>query len=153
MGEERLHFVLFESWGETVDLKKLSSNGEVVGNWIKLQSIDGFFHLKLLNNLIIPLINNVEPALFPAWNNIIPLTPQSVNVRFMNILNFMAKTTYSQIPNSNLPVLPSWNTQFVILKGYVLHFIMTLEHTYRFYQIWRQHRAQFSFYGRTLNVK
>ncbi len=46
----------------------------------------------------------------------------------MNVRNLLLQVPNPQIPHSNLPILPSTNTNLIIPKGNILHTIMSLQH-------------------------
>ena len=70
----------------------LPTNSKVIGSWVKLDTMNRLLELKLLDYLIISLIYYVESSLFPTRNNVIALTTYSIDVRFMDISNLLAKT-------------------------------------------------------------
>ena len=66
MLEDGRHYLLFEYFVERIYLEVLPSDGEVIGDRIELNAVDGLFKLKLLYNIIGPFIDNVEPAFFAS---------------------------------------------------------------------------------------
>ena len=73
----------------------LPTNGKVIGSWVKLDSVNRLLELKLLDYLIISLIYYVESSLLSTRNDVVSLTAYSIDVRFMDISNLLAKTADS----------------------------------------------------------
>jgi len=73
----------------------LPTNGKVIGSWVKLDSMNRLLELKLFDYFIISLIYYVESSLLSTRNDVVSLTAYSIDVRFMDISNLLAKTADS----------------------------------------------------------
>ena len=135
MLEERLHFPLLNNLRQIIDLKMLPPNCKMVGRRVELDPMNWFLQLKSLHHLVVPLIYDIKSPLLTPRHNVVALAAYRVYIRFMNIPYFMAETTYPQIPHSDLFILTSCYTQFVVFEGHVFHLVVALEHRHWFYHV------------------
>jgi len=102
------------------------SNCQMIRVRIELDAVDWRFLLESFDDLVHSVINDVDSAFLPSWDNVVSFAWKRVDIIFMNVLNFVLKRSDSQVPNTNLFVLTSTETDFIVLEGDVFDSIMSL---------------------------
>jgi hypothetical protein len=80
MLKQGFHLFLLEYLLQRIYFEVFPAHGEVAGCRVELQTMDRLFELESLDNLVGPVVDDVQPSFFSSRQNIVPLTSQSIDV-------------------------------------------------------------------------
>jgi len=126
----------------------------MIGVRIELKAVNGCFFLEPLYDFISSVINDVNSALLSSWDYVISPARESVDVVEMYVFDLVLKHSNSQVPDSDLLVLPTAKTYLIVLERDVLDTVMALEDEQWLYNVTLCNWSKLPFWAwRTFDVK
>lgn len=116
--------------------------------------MDWRFLLEFLDYFVHSVVYYVYSALLATWDDVVRFAWEGVDVVCVDLLDFVLKGTYSEVPYPDLFVLACAQAYLVIFKCNILNPIMSFQDEERLDDITLRNRANFPFGDRrTLNIK
>lgn len=129
---------------ERVNWKQIVPDCEYFGVRVKTYGSDRPRRLSLIQQLISPIIYDIDSAFLSSWQNYVVPDTQAVDIVFMNTLNLVGIAFHSIVPYCYLFILPSAYPYFIIFEGQVLNAIVTLKYSQRLNGIGAHYWSQLS---------